>query len=551
MKTLTYSIAIAIVALTIAPSVAVGQVAYSTGTQGCCDLLDPYYTLTAAPPGVPLGNLYSTTTFGGWVPALPGSWWIDSCGELCDLPSGNYTYQQIFTLAETTGTMLTGEFAADDSACVTLNGGLRQCTPGGQDGYEQYTTFEFATGFQVGTNTLEFVVNNQPEYSALEVAVSIENKLHHFGSGRDGAGPRAGLIIDAAGNLYGTTYAGGDQSAGTVFELTPAEGGGWAEKVLHNFGAGTVGANPLYAGVIFGADGNLYGTTSAGGAYGHGTVFKLTPGAGGSWTKNIIHNFNGTDGAEPYAGLAVDADGNLYGTTYSGGVYGGGLVFELSPSSGGGWAYYKLHNFGNRTDGVNPEASLIFDGTGNLYGTTYAGGTHNGGIVFELIPDGGGTWTYTKLHNFDNGREGANPEAGLVLDANGNLYGTTYAGGTENAGTVFELTPAEGWAWTYTKLHNFGQGTDGIKPRAGLIFDGAGNLYGTTANGGVNGSGTVFKLTPLAGGGWMKNIVHNFTAGTDGTGSYAGLVSDVAGNFYGTTHGGGNYSGGIVFQIMH
>src|ERR1039458_2304305 len=264
-------------------------------------------------------------------------------------------------------------------------------------------------------------------------AAAQETVLHSFhNNGTDGFGPYyAGLIFDAAGNLYGTTlyggsYGGAPGTGGTVFELTPAAGGGWTEKVLYSFGnvADADGANP-FAGLVFDAAGNLYGTTYAGGTYRNGTVFELTPAAGGGWTEKVLHNFNnnGTDGATPLAGLILDAVGNLYGTTQVGGTYNYGTVFELTPVAGGGWTEKVLHTF-NGTDGFEPSAGLIFDAAGNLYGTA--------GVVFELTPVAGGGWTEQVLNN------GAGP-GGLIFDAAGNLYGTTLEGGTYGLGTVFEL----------------------------------------------------------------------------------------------------------------
>jgi uncharacterized repeat protein (TIGR03803 family) len=389
-------------------------------------------------------------------------------------------------------------------------------------------------------------------------AAAEEKVLHNFNNdGTDGYYPEVGLIVDAAGNLYGTTTAGGAYNSGTVFELTPAAGGGWTETVLHNFGNGTDGATP-YAGLIFDAAGNLYGTTQYGGTYGVGTVFELTPAGGGSWTEKVLYSFNlnGTDGAVPEAGLIVDAAGNLYGTTYFGGTYLYGTVFELTPAGGGGWTEQVLHSFNNNgADGSLPAAGLIFDAAGNLYGTTVNGGTGSNcvlgcGTVFELTPAAGGGWTEQVLHSFNNnGADGSTPFAGLIFDAAGNLYGTTFAGGTYGYGTVFELTPAAGGGWTETVLHNFGNGTDGTAPYAGLIFDAAGNLYGTTSYGGTYNYGTVFELTPAAGGGWTETVLHNFGNGTDGITPYAGLIFDAAGNLYGTTFVGGTYGYGTVFEV--
>jgi len=345
--------------------------------------------------------------------------------------------------------------------------------------------------------------------------------------------PDAGLIFDAAGNLYGTTEAGGTSNFGTVFELSPVKDGGWREKVLHSF-AGADGSTP-YASLIFDGSGNLYGTTEVGGAYGYGTVFELVPGTGGTWTQKVLYSFTGTHGTNPYASLILDASGNLYSTTQTGGAYGHGTVFELIPSKGGHWTEKILHNF-NNPDGTYPSAGLIFDTAGNLYGTSVEGGTYNLGTVFELTPTGGGGWTETVLHSF-GGADGSTPSASLVFDSAGNLYGTTGGGGTGSCGqyqgscgTVFELTPATGGGWTETVLHDFAR-DEVYFPYAGVILDAAGNLYGTASSGGSGKGcgkphcGAVFELTPLVGGGWTETVLHNFhTQPVDGYDPEAGLI---------------------------
>ncbi len=383
-----------------------------------------------------------------------------------------------------------------------------------------------------------------------------EKVLHSFGNGTDGYMPSTSLIFDAAGNLYGTTqYGGGANAYGTVFELTPAGGGNWTETVLYSFRSGTDGAVPG-AGLIFDAAGSLYGTTTAGGPN-NGTVFELTPTAGEGWTEQVLYRFcsqaNCADGQYPYGGLIFDAAGNLYGTTEFGGTNGYGTVFKLTPTAGGGWTETVLHSFGSGTDGASPFVGLIFDAAGNLYGTTTYGGTYGVGTVFELTPTAGGDWLETVLYSFGiNGlSDGGYPWAGLIFDAAGNLYGTTFYGGTYNRGTVFELTPMSGGGWTETVLHSFNpnNGTDGFNPYAGLIFDAAGNLYGTAYYGGSYGGGTVFELTPAAGGGWTETVLRSFGNGTDGFWPYAGLIFDHAGNLYGTTEYGGTHNYGTVFEL--
>jgi uncharacterized repeat protein (TIGR03803 family) len=275
------------------------------------------------------------------------------------------------------------------------------------------------------------------------------------------------------------------------------------EKVLHSFD-GTNGSSP-FDGLVFDAEGNLYGTTYACG-YADGVVFELTPSAHGSWTESILHTFSnvGTvgDRENPYPGLIFDAAGNLYGTTEVGGPNGYGTVFELAHEAGGSWTETILHGFSNKDgSGFDPIGGLVFDAAGNLYGTTYGGGAYGtpdgGGTAFELSPKPGGGWTEKVLHNFGKGADGSQPHAGLIFDAAGNLYGTTLTGGAYGHGTAFELSRRSGGAWTEKVLHNFNDNSkDGFAPSASLIPDGAGNLYGTTANGGASGFGMVFEVTP-------------------------------------------------------
>jgi uncharacterized repeat protein (TIGR03803 family) len=385
-----------------------------------------------------------------------------------------------------------------------------------------------------------------------------EKVLYSFNpQAKDGFSPYAGLIGDTAGNFYGTTTQGGLYSAGTVFELSPNGSGGWTEKVLHDFEFNGIDGFAPEAALTLDAHGNLYGTTSGGGGYYNGTVFELSPNGSGGWTETVLYSFNpgnGTDGASPYAGLIFDAQGNLYGTTVAGGTYGAGTVFELSPNGSGGWTETVLYSFNNNdTDGQNPYAGVIFDGAGNLYGTTYSGGTYGGGTVFELSPNGGGGWKETVLHTFCaeiNCTDGTRLYAGMIFDGAGNLYGTTQSGGTYGSGTVFELFPRQGEGWPEEVLYSFGHATDGKRPYAGLISDGAGNFYGTTASGGTHNWGTAFELFPNGKGGWTEKVLHNFnSSATDGITPYAVLIRDVTGNLYGTTFADGTYYEGTVFEL--
>ena len=407
--------------------------------------------------------------------------------------------------------------------------------------------------------------------SAKHAAAQTESLLHSFDdSTGDAELPIGGVVADASGNLYGTGSGGGTtfHNTGAVFELKPITGRGWTEKVLHNF----IGANGLYpvAAPILDASGNLYGTTIWGGGLGVtycgqdgcGTVWELSPKVGGGWTETLLHRFdpNGSDGLTPYGGLIFDAAGNLYGTTLLGGTFIQGTVYELTPKAGGGWTEKILHSFGNGEDGQQPRASLIFDASGNLYGTTALGGPYGVGTVFELLPKAGGGWTEKILHNFNsNGSDGYGPLGSLIFDASGNLYGTTAQGGsssscvnnqTPTCGTVFELIPGLDGRWAEKVLHNFdNNGTDGINPMANLTLDASGNLYGTTYGGGSYGSGTVFELTPAGGGSWTETTVHSFGFGTDGSEPNAGLIFGAGGSLYGTTFAGGAHAGGVVFEI--
>jgi uncharacterized repeat protein (TIGR03803 family) len=382
------------------------------------------------------------------------------------------------------------------------------------------------------------------------LAVAQVEVLHNFGQGNDGLSPWGSLTIDSSGNLYGTALSGGTYNAGIVFELIPTVGGSWTETVLHEFGSGTDGHDPR-AGLVFDPAGNLYGTTNEGGHYQDGTVFKLSPTVGGGWTETVLHEFSGTDGNGSHAGLILDAAGNLYGTTYSGGAYGFGEAFELMPQKGGAWTLKILHSFGHGKDGAYCEAGLTFDAAGHLYGTTSNGGAYNQGTVFKLTSTAG-TWSEQVLHSFNpNSTDGYQPNAGLILDAAGDLFGTADEGGMYGYGAVFELLPRPGGLWAEKLLHHFtGAHSDGTLPYGGLIFDALGNLYGTTLFGGatVPGHGTVFELTPGAGGVWTHTTLTSFN-GSDGYLPYAGLVFDAAGNLYGTTSSGGAFQQGTAFEI--
>jgi uncharacterized repeat protein (TIGR03803 family) len=384
-------------------------------------------------------------------------------------------------------------------------------------------------------------------------AASKYKVLHRF-THDDGYGPYAALILDATGNLYGTTPNGGASNWGVVFKLSPNADGSWTESVLYSFTGGDDGSYPDHPSLVFDAVGNLYGTTYGGGGVGDcslygqgcGTVFKLTHNADGSWTESVLHSFtNDEDGGWPQATLIFDAEGSLYGTTTQGGANGHGTVFQLTPNPDGTWTENVLYSFTGGRDGANPWTGVVFDQAGNLYGAA-GGGTHGHGVMFKLTPNPDGSWTESVLHQLRGSKDGANPgTTHLVLDTTGSLYGTTGQGGAYGYGNVFKLTPNPDGSWTESVLHQFKGGKDGGSPWAGVFLDAAGKLYGTTVGGGAYGYGVVFKLTPKPSGGWTEQVLHAFQ-GTPAAFPYAGPVLDGAGNLYAATRGSKN---GAVYEI--
>jgi uncharacterized repeat protein (TIGR03803 family) len=371
--------------------------------------------------------------------------------------------------------------------------------------------------------------------------------IHDFSGEADGAQP-GGLMIDASGNMYGTTLGGGTGGCGTVFRLKYS-GSGWVLTPLYRFAGGSDGANP-WGSVAIAADGSLYGTTRAGGqgncsGGGCGTIFHLIPpnvafkSGRNPWNETVLYRFTGgNDGAYPQGDLTLDHSGNIYGTATNGGRGDGyGVVYELSPS-GGRWIETVLYSPQTRIEGIYPLGGVIFDGSGNLYGEAEAGGPDDVGTVYELSPSGSG-WTAQILHGFGY-FDGAVPEGGLIIDSSGNLYGTT--GSTQSV--TFELKPATG-GWIFNLLsHFYGDGG----PAGKMVMDTAGNLYGTTSYDGGYGEGAVFKLTPLDGG-WTYTSLHDFTCGSDGCLPSSDVVFDAAGNLYGTAIFGGAYAQGVVWEI--
>jgi uncharacterized repeat protein (TIGR03803 family) len=358
--------------------------------------------------------------------------------------------------------------------------------------------------------------------------------LHSFTGGSDGANP-LGLVGDAAGNLYGLAYSGGDSNNGTVFEVDKTG----KESTLYQFGFDSDGSRPVGA-LVRDAAGNLYGATQYGGFQNDaGTVFKVDK----TGKETILYTFMaGSDGDEPLAGLVRDVQGSLYGTTWGGGTESLGNVFKVDKTG----RETVLYSFDGGNDGSMPFASLILDEDGTLYGTTAFGGRGSAGVAFKLDKSG----KVTVLHSFTGGLDGGLPKANLIKDGAGNLYGTTFLGGDltchapYGCGLVFKLdrTGKE------IVLHAFKGQADGANPVVGLIRDEKGNLYGATngeADSRESDYGTVFKLN-FAG---KETVLYRFTGGADGAFPDAGLVRDAAGNLYGTTSLGGAHSWGTVFKL--
>jgi uncharacterized repeat protein (TIGR03803 family) len=435
------------------------------------------------------GNLYGTTLFGGTGDCPSG------CGVVFKLDAAG----QQSVLHSFTGGADGANGYADPGLILDAEGNLYGTTSNGGGPASAGVVFELDPGGQ-------------------------ETVLYTFTGGSDGANPYAGVISDGQGNLYGTTYSGGPANAGVVYQLD-ATG---HETVLYRFTGGADGKNPN-AGVIRDAEGNLYGTSVYGGI-GYGVVYQVNA----AGIETVLHAFTGgPDGVYPYAGVIRDSEGNLYGTTSAGGPANAGVVYKVDAAGNETVLYFFLGG----PDGWGPQAGVVRDMAGNLYGTTVNGGASSAGVVYELHANG----LETVLHSFTAGSDGANPYSGLIGDASGNLYGTTYAGGASNAGVVYKVDVANK---RETILYSFG-GANGAKPMSGVTGDSAGNLYGTTVNGGAANQGVVYKLDTTG----QETLLYSFKGGTDGANPLAGLILDSAGNLYGTTFNGGNGQVGLVFAI--
>lgn len=415
---------------------------------------------------------------------------------------------------------------------------------------------------------------------------AVREKIVLSFDGKDGNLPNAGLVADASGNLYGTTsYNGGANGYGNVFELSHTKSG-WKETVLYDFTGGADGAWPLDS-LILDKAGNLYGTAESGGQgqcvksgtqwLGCGVVFELKHSRTG-WKEKVLFSFvpGQVEGVIPVGGLVFDGAGNLYGTTWAPGVEGGprfsrtspsrpgqptywgcsdpgcgGTVFELSPTKEG-WQEQDIYGFTGGNDGGVSQANLIFDGTGNLYGTTVYGGStgcyggYGCGVVFELSP-GKGSWQESVLHAF-SGADGEYPQGSLTFDGNGNLYSTTSGGGGSGYGTVFRLRP-EMAGWKENVLHSFG-GTDGANPFAGVIIDSQGDLFGTTNQGGSGQYATgVAYMLAHSGHAWNETVLYTF-AYPGAQAPAAPLLAMPNGRLFGTAQAGGDYNQGAVFEVV-
>ncbi|MGA2416565.1 MAG: choice-of-anchor tandem repeat GloVer-containing protein [Candidatus Sulfotelmatobacter sp.] len=504
--------------------------------------------------------------------AYPGLGGFDSQGNLYGftLEGGTETVGSVFELTpngkswtETDLSDFTGQGDGDYPTALTLG-------PAG----EVYGTEE---GFGLQNSLIQPGAVFAVSQKAGAMGASAITQLYTFPFS-DGDEPLAGLISDAAGNLYGTTWYGGRNDLGSVFELSPS-GQGWKENLIYSFGPpyDALYFNVQAGGLAFDAKGNLYGTTGYGGAAHAGTVYELSPAPSAGWQEKNLFTFTPASGlGQPVGSVVFDKAGHIYGVSAQGGTGKSGTVFEMTQSGGGQWTLKVIYSFaGYPTDGALPLSGLSIDSAGNLYGTTSRGGSGDCrdssgtvvgcGTAFELSYAAGTGWTETVLHSFLGYRshDGQTPAGSLILDGSGNLYGTTFNGGTGKpmcvvpigCGTVFELSPGTG-GWNESILHDFlGGAKDGSNPSGPLLRDTLGNLYGNTGDGGANNFGTVFKLV-YSGGTWTESVLISFQSGpNDGIYPTGALAMDTSGNVYGTTGSGGAAGGacncgeGIVFEI--
>lgn len=378
-------------------------------------------------------------------------------------------------------------------------------------------------------------------------AFGATNVIYSFAGDEDGEYADTDLAIDKAGNLCGTTVLGGDFGGGTVFQLSPS-GNGWVHIVLYSFTGGEDGGEP-YKGVTLDAEGNLYGTAVTGGSGscegGCGVAYKLTH---GTWTQTVIHAFTGgKDGSGPGARLTIDGQGNLYGMAPTGGANGLGTIYQIHPE-GNDWTLNVIHTFTGGADGATGSAGQMLFRGGLLYGAATTGRIYGKGTVFELKPTQSGEWVFKTIYSFRGQPDAGFPYGGLLFDASGHLFATTYYDRAHNLGAVYELFPQQSGEWRERVLYSFQGGSDGQNSISNLVFDAAGNLYGTTSEGGL-GSGVIFGLTPTANAQWRESVPHRFQGPPDAAFAYNGMVADGSGNFYGATVHGGVDGEGAIYKF--
>ncbi len=379
-------------------------------------------------------------------------------------------------------------------------------------------------------------------------AKSAEQVLYSFSGGNDGGDAASGLVI-RGGNLYGTTVVGGAYACGTIFKLAPQKSLPWHESVLYSFDCYGTGKTP-YGGVTFDRKGSLYGSTVSGGSGGScgssgcGVVFRLTSRA----AESVLHSFTGgNDGFGPGGGVAIDSMGHLYGTTPDGGTNAEGTVYEISRARRT-WHESVIHAFTGGKDGaVGSLGTLLVDSSGDLYGVTETGGARGAGTAFKMTRASKNRWNLKTLYAFKGTPDAASPYGGLIEDASGNLYGTTYYGGAHGLGSVFELIASARGKYHERVLYSFRGGSDGSSPTSTLLVGASGRLYGTTsAGGGSCDCGTIFEFDATSG---SETVLHSFGSSGDGAYPYYGLTQDSGGNLYGTTVQGGTFNHGAVFEL--
>ncbi len=532
--------------------------------------------------GVPSGQIAMDTAGNLFGSGLGGSGGIDSIFELSPGTGGSWTERILFTgFVSCSGVTLDSSGNLFGTAYDSSSYFIFEISPLPGGGWSNQKIYNFAGGLD-GLNSVAQVFADAggnlftPSLcsgttclgSVLELTPGAAGRytstvIYDFPYSVDGGKPMASLLPDGSGNYYGNTQYGGIYGNGTIFELTPSGNGKFAKTILYSF-TGTAGDGALPVGnLTLDAQGNLYGATLRGGTFLIGTVFKLTPSKAGIWTETVLHSFAGTtqgDGQYPNGGMVFDKSGNLNGSTLQGGGTGFGpgcgTVFQLQPDGKGGFTEKVIYAFlGTTHTAVGPNSGLAIDAQGNLYGTTLTSSSYPYDAYVFRLNQSGGAWVETLL--FDLGYSGGSPGS-PILDSLGNLYNTTVGGGSYARGSAYKLTPTSTGYWTQTVLHNFTLvNGDGGYPLGGMVFDSAGNLYGTTYSGGTNsggcggyGCGTIFRLKPTAKGQWSERILHRFNSPTtDGSEPYGGVVLDSAGDIFGTTTYGGSGGQGTLFEV--